>query len=53
MYMTPVVNPFLRRKLKDAVLVDLRAKTDGQLIRHQGEMYYVNLLANTVSKVNR
>ena len=53
MYTTPVVNPFLRRKLKDAVLANLRAKADGALIRYQGEMDYVNLIANTVRKVNR
>ena len=52
MYFTEVLNPFTRRKLKDAVIV-YNLRVDGAIVIYRGEKYYVNLFANAVLRMNQ
>lgn len=51
MHFTEVLNPFTRRKLKDAVIV-YNLRVDGAIVIYRGEKYYVNLFANTILRMN-
>lgn len=52
MYFTEVLNPFTRRKLKEAVIV-YNLRVDGAIVIYRGEKYYVNLFANTILRMNQ
>lgn len=52
MYFTEVLNPFTRRKLKEAVIV-YNLRVDGAIVIYRGEKYYVNLFANTILRMSQ